>query len=842
MSYQTDRSRRGFLKMASLIAGGSLVAPALMAESLLHTKAPTDLDIETLTEWRISGAHWGAFRAKVVANRLVEVEPFEFDRYPTRILDAVPGIIYSPARVRYPLVRLDWYKHRHNSDTSQRGDNRFIRVSWDEALDLIYESLERIQTQFGPWALHTGNVGWRSVGQVHSCGNHMLRAIAMHGNSVGTAGDYSTGAGQVIMPYILGSTEVYSQGTSWDIILEESDVIVIWGSDLVKNLQVGWNTETHEAYGYLEQLKEKVADGEIRVICIDPVKSMTANYLNAEHLYVNPMTDLAVMMGIAHTLWKEDLYDKEFLETYTLGFNKFLPYLKGETEDMVEKTPEWAAEISGVPADTIRELARAMAKNRTQLMIGWALQRQQHGEQPYWMAAIVAAMLGQIGLPGGGISYSHHYSSVGVSSSGASMPGAFPLNLDFGREPKYKSTDYKGYSNFIPVSRVVDALLEPGKEINYNGNKIKLAPYKMAIFSGANQWHRQQDRNKMKRAYRNLETVVAVDYAWTATCRFADIVLPACTPYERNDLDVYGTYSNRGIIAMHKLIDPLYYSKSDFDIWREFSKRLNREKEYTQNRNEMQWIEKIYMDCYNENYPKGFYMPSFREFWERGYVLFPEGKPWVRHADFREDPEVNALGTPSGFIEIYSRTIASYGYEDCKGHPIWMEKAERSHGGPKSDRYPLWLQSAHPDNRLHSQGCEATKMRESYAIAGREPVFISPIDAEKRGIKHGDLVRVFNDRGQLLAGANVNNNFPEGVVRIFEGAWYSPLDETIGSIDTYGDPNTLTMDVGTSSLSQAPSANTCLVEIEKFVGVAPAPTGFHGPTVVDIEGNETVEV
>lgn len=841
MNHQYNQSRRGFLKTATLLAGGSLLAPSLMAETLLTSKNPTDVDFETLASWRISGAHWGAFRAKVVANRLVEVEPFEFDQHPTRILDAIPGIIYSPARVRYPLVRLDWYKNRENSDTTQRGDNRFIRVSWDEALDLIYEQLERIQTTFGPWALHTGNVGWRSVGQVHSCGNHMLRAIAMHGNSVGTAGDYSTGAGQVIMPYILGSTEVYSQGTSWDIILEESKVIVIWGSDLVKNLQVGWNTETHEAYGYLKQLKEKVKKGEIRVICIDPVKSMTANYLESEYLYVNPMTDLTVMLAIAHTLWKEELYDKAFLETYTLGFDEFLPYLKGETEDMIEKTPEWAESISSVPAETIRQLARDMASQRTQMMLGWSMQRQQHGEQPYWMAAIVAAMLGQIGLPGGGISYSHHYSSVGVSSSGASMPGAFPLNLDFGRAPKYNNSDYKGYANFIPVSRVVDALLEPGKEINYNGNRIKLAPYKMAIFSGCNQWHRQQDRNKMKRAYHHLETVVAVDYNWTATCRFADIVLPACTPYERNDLDVYGTYSNRGIIAMQKLIDPLYYSKTDFDIWREFSKRLGREQEYTQGKNEMQWIEKLYMECYNENYPKGFYMPSFREFWKKGYVLFPEGKPWVRHAAFREDPEVNALGTPSGFIEIYSRTIASYGYEDCKGHPIWMEKAERSHGGPKSDQYPLWMQSAHPDNRLHSQGCEATAMRESYAIAGREPVFISPEDAQLRGIKHGDLVRVYNDRGQLLAGANVNDNFPKGVVRIFEGAWYSPLDETIGSIDTYGDPNTLTMDVGTSDLSQAPSANTCQVEIEKFVGVAPEPTGFTGPILVDIEGNETIE-
>ena len=135
----------------------------------------------------------------------------------------------------------------------QRGDNRFVRVSWDEALDLFYQELERIQQNYGPWALHTANVGWRSSGQFHSCGNHMIRAIAMHGHSVGTVGDYSTGAGQTILPYVLGSTEVYSQGTSWEIILKETENLIFWANDPIKNLQVGWNCETHEAYAYFEQ-------------------------------------------------------------------------------------------------------------------------------------------------------------------------------------------------------------------------------------------------------------------------------------------------------------------------------------------------------------------------------------------------------------------------------------------------------------------------------------------------------------------------------------------------------------------------------------------------------------
>ncbi len=278
---------------------------------------------------------------------------------------------------------------------------------------------------------------------------------------------------------------------------------------------------------------------------------------------------------------------------------------------------------------------------------------------------------------------------------------------------------------------------------------------------------------------------------------------------------------------MHKLIDPLYDSRSDFEIFRDLCRRFGKEKEYSRGMDEMQWVEKLYKDCRRENKGK-FEMPEFVEFWQKGYVLFPEGKPWVRHADFREDPELHALGTPSGFIEIYSNKIASFGYDDCKGHPMWFEKAERSHGGKNSDKFPYWLQSVHPDKRLHSQLCESKELRETYSVQGREPLYINPQDAARHGIQDGDLVRVFNDRGQAIVGAVLSDNFPSGVVRLQEGAWYSPLDESVGAIDTYGDPNTMTLDIGSSKLAQAVSANTCLVNIEKFIGNAPAPNGFNG--------------
>jgi trimethylamine-N-oxide reductase (cytochrome c) len=816
-------TRRSFLKGVATTSAASVIGPSLLASASASAA-------ESTGTWKVSGSHWGAFRAHIYAGKVQEIKALELDKNPTEMLNGIKGIIYSPSRVRYPMVRLDWLKkHKYSAET--RGNNRFIRVTWDEALDLFYRELERVQKDYGPWALHAGQTGWNQTGAFNNCTAHMQRAVGMHGNFITKVGDYSTGAGQTILPYVLGSTEVYAQGTSWSEILENSDNIVLWANDPVKNLQVGWNCETHESFKYLAQLKEKVAKGEINVLSVDPVKNKTQRYLENDHMYINPMTDVAFMLAVAHVLYNEDLYDKKFIDTYCLGFNEFIQYVQGETKDKIVKTPEWAEEICGVKADKIREFARMLVNGRTQILMGWCIQRQEHGEQPYWAAAVVAAMVGQIGLPGGGISYGHHYSSIGVPSTGFAGPGGFPRNLDQGMKPKWDNNDFNGYSRTIPVARWIDCLLEPGKEIRYNGGKVKLPDFKMMVISGNNPWHHHQDRNRMKKAFKKLQTVVTVEFAWTATCRFSDIVLPACTQWERNDIDVYGSYSSKGLIAMHRLVDPLFQSKPDFQIMSELTQRFGRRDEYTRGMSEMEWIESLYNDCRASNKGK-FEMPEFNEFWEKSVLDFGEGKPWVRHADFRKDPEINPLGTPSGFLEITSRKIGRYGYEHCQEHPMWFEKTERSHGGPGSDKHPYWLQSCHPDKRLHSQMCEAEEFRATYAVQGREPVYINPADAKAKGIKDGDLVRVYNDRGQLLAGAVLTDSYPRGVIRIEEGAWYGPLNEKEGAICTYGDPNTLTMDIGSSELAQATSANTCIVDFEKFTGKVPPVTSFGGPIEV----------
>ncbi|EKO5149639.1 trimethylamine-N-oxide reductase TorA [Vibrio fluvialis] len=816
-------TRRSFLKGVATTSAASIIGPSLLTPITAQAA-------ETTGTWKVSGSHWGAFRAQIYGGKVQAIKPLETDKHPTDMLNGIKGIIYSPSRVRYPMVRLDWLKkHKYSAET--RGNNRFIRVTWDEAIDLFYRELERVQKQYGPWALHAGQTGWNQTGAFHNCTAMMQRAVGMHGNNITKVGDYSTGAGQTIMPYVLGSTEVYAQGTSWTEILEHSDNIILWANDPVKNLQVGWNCETHQSFGYLDQLKEKITKGEVNVVSVDPVKNKTQRFLQNDHLYINPQTDVAFMLAVAHVLYTEDLYDKKFISTYCLGFDDFIQYVLGYTKDKIERTPEWAAKICGVTPESIRDFARMLVKGRTQLLFGWCIQRQEHGEQPYWMGAVLAAMIGQIGLPGGGISYGHHYSGIGVPSTGFAGPGGFPRNLDQGAKPKWDNNDFNGYSRTIPVARWIDAILEPGKKINHNGNTVTLPGFKMMVISGNNPWHHHQDRNKMKRAFQKLETVVTIDFNWTATCRFSDIVLPACTQWERNDIDSYGSYSGKGLIAMHRLVDPMFQSRTDFEIMTELTRRFGRHEEFTRGMDEMEWVRSLYNDCKKANEGK-FEMPEFDEFWEQSVLEFGEGKPWVRHADFRKDPEINALGTPSGFIEITSRKIGRYGYEHCQEHPMWFEKTERSHGGPGSDKYPFWLQSCHPDKRLHSQMCESEAFRATYAVQGREPVYINPMDAKAKGIKEGDLVRVFNGRGQLLAGAVLSDSYPRGVIRIEEGAWYGPLSEKEGAICTYGDPNTLTLDLGTSELAQATSANTCIVDFEKFTGKVPPVTSFGGPIEV----------
>ena len=811
---QQTLTRRRFLGDTAALGVLGAVAPGLLAPGAARAAVP---DGEVLT-----ASHWGAFTASVKDGRWTAVRGWDRDPQPTPMLEGVMDSVYSPTRIKYPMVRRAFLEQGAGAEVETRGADDFVRVSWDQALELVVSELKRVEETYGPTGTYAGSYGWKSPGKLHNCQNLLRRMLNLKGSYVNSAGDYSTGASQVIMPHVMGTLEVYEQQTTWPVLAESTDLLVFWGADPMVTNQIGWIIPDHGAYPGMADFK---ATGK-PVICIDPVRTETCDFFGAEWIAPRPQTDVAMMLGIAHTLYSEGLHDGEFLEDYTAGFDLFLPYLTGES-DGTPKTAEWAAEICDVPADRLKDLARRFAQGTTMLASGWSLQRQHHGEQRHWMLVTLASMLGKIGLPGGGFGLSYHYSNGGSpAANGPVLPGI----TDGGKAVEGAAWLTESGAATIPLARVVDMLENPGQDFDFNGKREKYPEVKMTYWVGGNPFAHHQDRNRMVEAWKKFETVIVQDFQWTATARFADIVLPATTSYERNDIEQYGDYSLKAIIAMKKVVDPVFEARSDFDIFAEISDRLGKKQEFTEGKSEMDWIREFYEEARKQAGIKQVEMPDFDGFWEQGFVEFPvtdAGRGFVRYADYREDPLLEPLGTPTGKIEIYSKNIEKMGYDDCPPHPTWMEPAERLDG--PGAQFPLHVATSHPRGRLHSQLC-GTSFRRTYTIAEREPCLINSEDAAARGIADGDVVRVFNDRGQMLAGARVTDAIRPGVIRVNEGGWYDPVGPgTPGTLDAYGDVNNLTVDIGTSKLAQGNCGHTAIADVEKFTGELPEVKVFSTP-------------
>ncbi|MBK1663024.1 trimethylamine-N-oxide reductase TorA [Rhodospirillum rubrum] len=808
------QTRRTFLKASAAAGALGLVAPSLLSAGVARAAE----DGEVLT-----GSHWGAFRATVKGGKMTAIKPWEKDPHPSHQLTGVMDSIYSPTRIKYPMVRRAFLEKGPGASPETRGAGDFVRVTWDQALDLVAKEVTRVRKDHGPTSIFAGSYGWMSPGKLHNCRSLVRRLLNQTGGFVSSSGDYSTAASQVIMPHVMGTLEVYEQPTVWPVVVEHSDLVVFWGADPMNTNQIGWLIPDHGAYVGLKALK----DAGKKVICIDPVRTETCDYLGAEWIAPKPQTDMAMMLGVAHTLYSEKLHDQSFLDDYTFGFDRFLPYLTGES-DKTPKSAEWASEICGVPAEVIKDLARRIVKGRTMLASGWSMQRQHHGEQIHWMLVTLASMVGQIGLPGGGFGLSYHYANGGSpSATGPVLPGI----TDGSAAVEGAAWLASGGAASIPVARVVDMLMNPGKEFDFNGTKAIYPDTKLIYWTGGNPFAHHQNRNRMVEAFRKVETFIVHDFQWTATARHADIVLPATTSYERNDIEQIGDYALSSVLAMKKVVEPVFEARSDFDILAAVAERLGTRDAFTEGKDEMGWIKEFYENALGQAKAKGVTMPDFETFWKgEGVVSFPisdEAKAFVRYASFREDPLLEPLGTPTGKIEIYSKNIEKMGYDDCPAHPTWMEPVERLDG--PGAKFPLHISTSHPKSRLHSQLC-GTKLRDSYAVAGREPCLINEADAKARGISNGDVVRVFNDRGQILAGAIVTNTIRPGVIRVNEGGWYDPADPTKpGSLCKYGDVNVLTVDIGTSKLAQGNCGHTAIGDVEKYAEAAPAVTVFAAP-------------
>lgn len=426
------------------------------------------------------------------------------------------------------------------------------------------------------------------------------------------------------------------------------------------------------------------------------------------------------------------------------------------------------------------------------------------------MGVVLASMLGQIGLPGGG--FAHGLSSMGNN-------GATPMAVAIPSLPQGRNR----VSSFIPVARFSDMLLNRGQTFTYDGEVFSYPDIHLTYWSGGNPFHHQQDLNKLRKAFNTVDTIVVHEPYWTSAARHADIVLPATTTLEREDISA-GRLDSR-LIAMHKILEPYGNSKDDYWIFSELATRLGVGADFTAGRTPSEWIRVLYDEFSSHVSDSGNEPIPFDVFWEQGWAEIPKKTgpdTGIPFAGFRRAPLKDPLGTPSGKIEIFSQTIASFGYADCLGHPAWLDSPERVNNVERQDGF-LQLIANNPANRLHSQ-LDVGATSQASKVTSREPVRINPIDASSRDIDAGDIVLVFNERGACLAGAVLSEDIAGGTIQLATGAWYEPRQVDGRDVCIHGNPNVLTADVGTSQLSQATSGQLAKVRLEKFTGVAPAVT------------------
>ena len=753
--------------------------------------------------------HWGAYQVEVQDERIVAVRPFGEDPDPSPIGRSIPDVVHHPCRVAQPMVRKGWLERGPRHHGGGRGTEPFIPLSWDEALDLVARELRRVRDASGNAAIFGGSYGWASAGRFHHAQSQLHRFLNQFGGYVRSVNTYSYAAGEVIVPHVLGHdwTYVRDEATSWPVIARQTKLVVSFGGLPLKNTQVSaGGLGKHAVRGWLQRCKEN----GVEFVNISPVRNDAADFLEAECLAPHPNTDTALMLGLAHALFHGGLHDQTFLDKYCTGFETFRGYLTGE-RDGQPKDPDWAAAICGVPAPAIRDLARRMAAQRTLITVSWSLQRADHGEQPYWMAAVLAAMLGQIGLPGGGIGYG--YGSTGTIGNSVRSVGGMAL-----------PQGVNAVKDFIPVARITDMLLNPGEPFDYNGQRLEYPDIRLIYWCGGNPFHHHQDLNRLVEAWQRPETIIVHEPWWNAQARYADIVLPATTPLERNDIGRQA--ADPVLFAMAQAIPPVGEARNDYDIFSELADHLGFKDGFTEGRLEEDWLRHLY-DTFRRGFiHEGIELPPFDAFRRAGHITLPtEGEEKVLLARFREDPVAHPLPTPSGRIEIFSDTIAGFGYDDCPGHPAWIEPAEWL-GGEKASRFPLHLISHQPATRLHSQH-DPGAVSMANKVQGREPLLIHPATAAARGIADGAVVRVYNDRGACLAGARVTDGVSPDVVVLATGAWFDP--EAPGGLERHGNPNVLTLDKGTSRLAQGPISQTALVEVEAFDRDLPEVRAFTPP-------------
>ena len=669
--------------------------------------------------------------------------------------------VYDPARLKFPLKRI-----------GQRGEGKFERISWDEALDTVAAELTRVRETYSPSAaLYLGGGG--DLNYLH---NYTLfqELLAMSGGCTRRWGDHSVEGGLFASMVTYGVRSWYTG--SDDIV--NSRLIIMWGWDPASTIQ------TTNTCDYLRQARDSGA----KIISVDPRYTDTAATFTSRWIPIVPGTDTAMLVAMANVIITENLQEQSFLDQHTVGFEAFKNYVLG-SEDGIEKTPAWAESITGVPATTTVNLAREYATTKPAALItGMAAGRTAYGEEYHRAAHCLFAMTGNIGVRGGWSGRFYGMKSGGDAFTFGHPPRSRGNPVESGCPPRPNSLAIEPNSDSsarIHFSDIADAILE-GKAGGHP------ADIKMLLVFATNPVNQFGNTNKMVRALKELEFIVVAEQLMSATAKFADILLPVSTFMERNDVTMGGAVPLYGYV--NQVIKPLGESRSPFEICLGLSERLGI---------------KIYGEKTEEEWLKdgveGSSIPAYGDFKRQALYRVPLPEPLIGFKEQIEDPKHHHFPTASGKIELYSQQLADMNNPEIPAVPKYIEPWE-GRGDPLAAKYPLQLITSHSKRRAHSQFDRVPWLRELIPQA----LLVNTLDAGSRGVNDDDLVRVFNDRGEIIVPVRITGRIMPGVVDLPQGAWYDPDEH---GIDRGGCANVLTKDA--QSPIGAACHNTGLVQIEK---------------------------
>lgn len=771
--------------------------------------------------------------------------------------------VYSDDRIRFPLKRVDFDPDGARNPQS-RGKAGYVRISWDEALDIVAREIRRVQSRYGASAVSamtSSHHNWGLVGYKISAFQRFFNLIGYtpvldnpdswegwHWGATHAWGFY----------WRLGMPEPYDM---LEDALKYAEMIVYWSNDpdTTRGVYTGYDLAI-----WRQWLKEK----GVEMIFIDPFHNYTAAAMDGKWIAPRPGTDAALALALAHVWISNGTYDKQYVADRTVGFDEFEAYVLG-TSDSIAKTPTWAATETGVPARTIVALARAWAGKRTMLAAGarggeGGACRQAFGTEWARLMVLLQAMQG-LGKPG-----------IGIWGTAMGAPRNNDVWFPSYGDPEGRIAHSK-VARLIPQNPVPqrlyrllvpDAILDPpvswkGEGFCNRSLEQQFTPFtypmpgcseiKLFYRYGGSFLGTMTDTSKWPRMYQSekLEFVVNQDCWWSAETGFADIILPACTQLERDDIGEWGEPGGqtkggssgcnfRVVVRLKKCIEPLWESKSDYQIFSLLARKLGLEQDYTEGNSEIEWARKIFEIS---DLPK---YVSWEEFDRKGYHIInvPENyrsTPALRwYAEGRAcdtpDPSnpkrlsdaSHELGTHSGKIEFVSQSLSAFAPEDDERPPMPRYLASwEGHRSALTGKYPLQLISPHPRFSFHTHYDKHASWLDE--ISGHRvqkngycwwPARIHPVDAAARGIGDGDIIKLFNDRATVLCVAVVTERIRQGVVHSYaSSARYDPLEPgNPNSIERGGCVAMLTSARMLSKNVAGMAANSCLIEIAPWVG------------------------